>query len=169
MKRLMEYDPAWAGAYQGEAARVAAALALAHPRLHHIGSTSVSGLCAKNVIDMLGEVASLSALDAASPGMSALGYEARGEFGIAGRRYFSKPPTSSAPGFHLHVFETGSPHIARHLALRDHLRANATSREEYAALKRTLSAPDGTLHPDYQTRKDVFVAALEEKVLRTPR
>lgn len=166
MKRLMEYDPAWPHACAAEMERLARAASGALVRLHHIGSTSVPGLCAKNIIDMLGETPSLEAVDAITPSLIALGYEARGEYGIVGRRYLSKPPISAVPGFHLHVFEAGSAHIARHLAFRDHLRTDTAAREEYAALKRSLSESDGTLRADYQARKDVFVAALEEELMR---
>lgn len=166
MKRLLDYDPSWPHVFAAEMERLAHAAAGALGRLHHIGSTAVPGLCAKNIIDMMGEAAALEAVDAITPALIALGYDARGEFGIAGRRYFSKPPAGNAPGFHLHVFETGSPHFMRHLAFRDHLRTDRAAREEYAALKRSLSESDGALHHDYQARKDVFVERMEAAAMK---
>ena len=71
MKRLMEYDPAWPHACAAEMERLARAASGALVRLHHIGSTSVPGLCAKNIIDMLGETPSLEAVDAITPSLIA--------------------------------------------------------------------------------------------------
>ncbi len=165
MKRLVPPDPAWPELFEREAARLAAAARGALIRLHHIGSTSVPGLCAKNIIDILGEAPSLASVDYASGAFVALGYEARGEYGIAGRRYFSRPPAAVAPGFHLHVFQMGSPEITRHLALRDFVRRHGDARDGYAALKHSLSGADGSLAPDYQERKAAFVAELELRAL----
>ncbi|MEN4708334.1 GrpB family protein, partial [Pantoea agglomerans] len=58
--------------------------------VHHIGSTSVPGLSAKPVIDMLLEVSDINELDKYHSAMAHAGYVARGENGIAGRRYFIK-------------------------------------------------------------------------------
>ena len=112
--------------------------------LHHVGSTSVPGLAAKPVIDLLGETASLSQMEAARPALAALGYRWRGENGIAGRRYFTRDdPDTGARAVHLHVHASDDPAVARHLAFRDRLRAEPGLAQAYLAEKRRCAA----LHP----------------------
>jgi GrpB-like predicted nucleotidyltransferase (UPF0157 family) len=163
-KVIRPYDPAWPGLYVREAEAVRSVTAGRLCALHHMGSTAVPGMIAKPVIDMLGEAGSLKRIDDVSPAMVALGYEARGEYGIAGRRYFSKAPSDpEGVGFHLHIYEIGSPQIARHLRFRDYLIANSQAAQDYAALKRSLAGPDGAIPSDYQARKLAFCTALEEQ------
>jgi GrpB-like predicted nucleotidyltransferase (UPF0157 family) len=152
MSPVVPHDPRWEGRYAEAATRVAAALAPVPITLHHIGSTAVPGIMAKPIIDMLGEVKSLDALDAASPRLVAIGFEAVGEYGIPGRRYF-RLNEGGVRSHHLHVFAAGAPPIARHLAFRDYLIAHPAVAEDYSALKAGLPA-DG-----YQEAKDPFIAA----------
>jgi GrpB-like predicted nucleotidyltransferase (UPF0157 family) len=132
--------------------------------LHHIGSTSVPGLAAKPIIDMLAEVPTLDALDAASAKLDALGYEAMGAFGIEGRRYFRKTDPAGRRTHHLHAFERGSPHLVRHLAFRDYLRAHPEKAAAYGALKLAL-LEDGGSRETYQDAKAPFVAEIEREAL----
>ena len=136
--RLRDPDPGWPAAFAAEAARIAPALG---PRvaLHHVGSTSVPGPEAKPIIDVLVAAPALADLDAAAPAMAALGYEAMGALGIEGRRGFRRI-VGGVRTHHLHGFEEGSPHVARHLAFRDDLRAHPEEAAAYGALKRDLAA-----------------------------
>jgi GrpB-like predicted nucleotidyltransferase (UPF0157 family) len=151
MSPVVPHDPRWAARYAETAARVAAALAPLAVTLHQIGSTAVPSIMAKPIIDMLGEVESLDALDAASPRLVAIGFEAMGDYGIPGRRYF-RLNESGVRSHHLHVFAAGAPPIARHLAFRDYLIAHPDVAADYSALKAGLSG-DG-----YQEAKDPFIA-----------
>jgi GrpB-like predicted nucleotidyltransferase (UPF0157 family) len=63
-------------------------------------------------------------VDAATPSLKTLGYEAMGEYGIPRRRYFRKNDESGTRTHHLHAFELGSDEVRRHLAFRDYLIAN---------------------------------------------
>jgi GrpB-like predicted nucleotidyltransferase (UPF0157 family) len=150
MSPVVPHDPRWAARYAETAARLAAALAPVPITLHHIGSTAVPGIMAKPIIDMLGEVASLDALDAASPRLVAIGFEAMGEYGIPGRRYF-RLNEGGVRSHHLHFFATGAPPIARHLAFRDYLIAHPDVAAAYSALKAGLPAAG------YQEAKDPFI------------
>ena len=161
--RLSDPDPGWPDAFEAEAARLAPRLG---PRvaLHHVGSTAVPGLAAKPIIDILAVAPSLSDLDAAAPRMAALGYEAMGALGIDGRRYFRRI-VGGLRTHHLHGFEEGSPHVARHLAFRDHLRAHPAEAAAYAALKRDLAARHAGDWPGYCDGKAAFVDAVEARAL----
>jgi GrpB-like predicted nucleotidyltransferase (UPF0157 family) len=91
---LVPYDPKWVAVFQNESERIQRALGSQLGALHHIGSTAIPGIAAKPVIDMLAVVDRVEALDESPLLLTALGYEALGEFGIPGRRYFRKRTSS---------------------------------------------------------------------------
>lgn len=79
-------DPDWPARYAAVADALCRALGEVLVRVRPIGSTTVSGLWAKPILDLLAEVTDVAALDTPCPALRALGYEGLGEFGIAGRR-----------------------------------------------------------------------------------
>ncbi|GKV56131.1 hypothetical protein NCCP2222_20780 [Sporosarcina sp. NCCP-2222] len=105
--------------------------------IHHIGSTSVVGLSAKPIIDIMPVVKEIARIDFFNQTMLELGYEAKGENGIVGRRYFQKGGDERT--HHIHVYEEGSPEIGRHLAFRDYLREHPDMAEKYGELKEGLA------------------------------
>ncbi|MEA3209531.1 MAG: putative acetyltransferase [Chthoniobacter sp.] len=158
---LVPHDPGWAEAFARESLSIAETIGDVLVTVHHIGSTAIPGIHAKPIIDMLAVVRDLSLLDERSPRLEALGYEARGEFGIAGRRYFRKG--DRARTHQIHAFAIGSPQIERHLAFRDFMRAHPVHARQYDALKRRLAE----MHPDdiasYTDGKDGFIAEMDAK------
>ncbi|TOF71387.1 GrpB family protein, partial [Vibrio parahaemolyticus] len=105
---VVDYRPSWANEFSDEKVLLESALNSANVvAIHHIGSTSVKGLCAKPIIDILVEVKSLEELDKNNNLMESLGYEVKGEFGIAGRRYFQKGGIQRS--HQVHAFLVGSP------------------------------------------------------------
>src|SRR6187399_2391149 len=84
--RVVPYDAAWKDEFQAEADRITGALGSIVVAVHHIGSTSIPGMFAKPIIDILLEVTKHEGLDNDSPVLRGLGYESLGEFGISGRR-----------------------------------------------------------------------------------
>nr|WP_255478903.1 GrpB family protein [Erythrobacter sp. EC-HK427] len=165
---LVPYTSAWPVEFTNEASAIRAAIGLACVHIHHIGSTAVPGLLAKPVIDILVETETLAALDAATPALAALGYTARGEYGIAGRRYFAKSDREGQRSHHLHAFTIGAPEIARHLAFRDYLRTHDAARAEYAAAKCAALQDTGAIKADYQSAKSACIARLLEEALTGP-
>lgn len=115
---------------------------------------------------MLVEASSLSAIDGCTERLADSGYEARGEYGIIGRRYFKKKPNRETVGFHLHAYLAGSFQIRRHLAFRDYLVLKPEIAAQYAALKVKLSFSDGSLKPEYQRGKQPFVDGVALEALR---
>lgn len=157
---------AWAAAFEREASAIGAVLAGMSIEVHHIGSTAIPGIVAKPVIDMLGIVPSLEALDARAGRLAALDYEGLGEFGIPGRRYFRKNGPDGARTHQLHAFAVGSPEIQRHLDFRDYLRAFPAHAAAYAALKRELVARCGCDIGAYTTGKTEFIREIERLAAR---
>ena len=108
--RLVPHDRAWAGEAAQEAARLLAATSGRLRVFHHIGSTAVTGLAAKPVIDLLGVAADLAELDGARNAIEALGYDWKGEYGLAGRRYCRlDDPVSGDRRIHLHCYQADDP------------------------------------------------------------
>jgi GrpB-like predicted nucleotidyltransferase (UPF0157 family) len=133
--------------------------------VHHIGSTSVPGLAAKPIIDLMPLVTSLADLDRQRRQVERLGYSWHGELGIAGRRYCTLCDGVGARLVHLHCFEAASPHVERHLAFRDYLRAHPEAAADYENEKRRAR----DLHPNdshaYTAEKARWIRAMEVKAL----
>ena len=116
---IVEYDPAWPGLYEREAERIRGALGGQARLLEHAGSTSVPGLAAKPIIDIVLAVPDSSDEGAYVPALEAAGYVLRiREPDWYEHRLFKGPDTN----VNLHVFSEGCEEIARMLAFRDHLR-----------------------------------------------
>jgi len=133
--------------------------------VHHIGSTSVPGLEAKPIIDLMPLVTSLADLDRDRGPVEALGYRWHGELGIAGRRYCTLEDAGGRRLVQLHFFAGDSPQVRRHIAFRDYLRAHPEAAAAYAAEKRRAR----DLHPDdthaYTDEKDAWIRRTEAAAL----
>lgn len=119
MDLVLPHDPKWKSAFDTEARLIATALKENDIKLHHIGSTAIKGILAKPIIDLLGVVEDIGRIDQKAKQMEHLGYDVMGQFGIGRRRYFRKSNAKGQRTHHLHVFQSGSAHIDRHLAFRD--------------------------------------------------
>ena len=159
---IVGYSPSWADEFARESSRIAEALGDVLIDLHHIGSTAIPGCDAKPIIDMLAVVTNLADLDARADALKTVGYEAMGEFGIPGRRYFRKGSAFEDRTHQIHAFADGSPEIARHLAFRDYLRARPDAVREYVTLKRRLASEHPADVEAYTDGKTAFIQAIEE-------
>lgn len=126
-------------------------------RIEHVGSTSVPGLAAKPIIDMVLVVANSADEATYVPTIEAGGYVLRiREPAWHEHRLFKGPDTD----INLHVFTSGCPEIARTLLFRDWLRDNESDRSLYERTKRDLAARDWTYTQDYADAKTVVVEAI---------
>src|SRR3954451_4148512 len=126
---LVEYDPAWPRHFAREAARIEQALGDGALRIEHVGSTSVPGLIAKPIVDILLVVADSADEAAYVPALEAAGYVLRiREPDWHEHRVFKGPDTA----INLHVFTVGSNEIERLLLLRDRTRTHPAERDLYA-------------------------------------
>lgn len=162
---VVPHDVTWAKEFERSARELTTALGANLVKIHHIGSTSIPGIYAKPVIDMLAEVTDLNAVDRNSPDMVALGYQAMGEFGIAGRRYFRRDDASGRRTHQIHTFLVGSSHVLRHLAFRDFMRAHPTLALRYSSLKRSLAESPPYDMDAYMDGKDGFIKDAEVQAL----
>jgi GrpB-like predicted nucleotidyltransferase (UPF0157 family) len=134
---LVEHDPAWPERYEAFARDICGALGDAVVLLEHVGSTSVPGLAAKPIIDIV-----LAVLDSSQEGAYVDALAAEG-FVLRIREpewYEHRMLQSQGADVHLHVFTAGCPEIDRMLLFRNALRADVAARDRYAAAKHDLAA-----------------------------
>ena len=161
---LAAHNPEWPRIADAHAER----LRVLGPNLvavHHVGSTAVPGLIAKPIIDLMPVVDSLASLDEQRQSIKAQGYRWHGEFGIPGRRYCTLADEAGVRAVQLHFFKADSPHVERHIAFRDYLRAHPEEANAYAIEKRRAQ----NLHPAnshaYADEKGKWIRAAETKAL----
>ena len=162
--QVVPYDPSWPSRYRREAALLREALGDCLVEIHHIGSTSVPGLWAKPIIDILPVVTAVEEADRRRAALEALGYEYLGEFGIPGRRYLRKGGDHRTHQVHLFGRESRDE-IRRHLAVPAYLRCHPDAARDYAQLKRRLARRFPRDIDGYCDGKDAFVKALERAAL----
>jgi GrpB-like predicted nucleotidyltransferase (UPF0157 family) len=155
---LVEHDPAWARLFEEERAVLARIFDGEAVGIEHIGSTSVPGLCAKPIVDVLVGLPALGLSEEQVEGMRGLGYEYMGEYGLPGRLFFRKEPRTH----HVHVVELGGEHWERQLTFRDALRTDAEERRRYDEFKRKLAA-EGHPREIYTELKTPFIRDVEAR------
>jgi GrpB-like predicted nucleotidyltransferase (UPF0157 family) len=159
---LVEYDPAWPELYEREAEKISAALGDRVLGLEHAGSTSVPGLAAKPIIDIVLAVADSADEDAYVRPLEAAGYA------LAIREpdwHEHRLLKGTDPTVNLHVFSHGSPEVERMLAFRDRLRTNEAERLLYERTKRQLARRTWTYVQDYADAKAEVVEAILARAL----
>jgi GrpB-like predicted nucleotidyltransferase (UPF0157 family) len=157
---IADYDPAWPRLFEREARRIRAALGERVVLLEHVGSTSVPGLAAKPLIDILLVVPDSADEAAYVPNLQAAGYLLRiREPDWHQHRLFKGPDTN----INLHVFSPGSSEIRRMLGFRDHLRSDEADRRLYEQAKRELAARPWKYMQNYA---DAKTAVVEEIIAR---
>jgi GrpB-like predicted nucleotidyltransferase (UPF0157 family) len=154
---LRDYDPAWPQLYQREAARIRSVLGDRVVRLEHVGSTSVPGLAAKPIVDLVLEVPDAADEAAYLPAMVAAGYLLwLREPHWDQHRLFKGPDTD----INLHVFSAGSPETDRMVRFRDRLRAEPADRELYLGTKRELAGRVWTYVQQYADAKTAVIGEI---------
>lgn len=162
---LVPHDARWSNEFGRESAAVARALGDVLVEIHHIGSTAIPGIVAKPVIDMLAVVADLGLVDVRAAALESLSYEAMGEFGITGRRYFRKNGTDGVRTHQVHAFKVNSPDVRRHIAFRDYLRCHPAEAQRYSELKLALAQRSSSDIDSYTDGKTTFVREIESRAL----
>jgi len=163
--RVVDYDPNWKVEYEKEKRAIQEIAGDALINIFHIGSTSVPGLKAKPIIDILLVVHCVDALDQYSKAFEGWGYEVMGEFGITGRRYFRKGGDHRTHQIHAFQYDN-IKEIERHLSFRDYLRENPQACLEYGQLKSRLAEQYPADIDSYGDRKDALVKKIENEALK---
>lgn len=159
-------NPNWQNEFETESNQIAAAFGETLVAVHHIGSTSIHGIYAKPVIDILVEVKNMAEVDARNSAMELLGYEVKGEFGIPSRRYFRKDNQDGIRTHQVHTFEANSSQVKRHLALRDFMNAHPEEAQKYSELKRKLAMEYPNNMDGYIDGKDGFIKEIDRRAAK---
>ncbi|MEV0622416.1 GrpB family protein [Nonomuraea sp. NPDC050404] len=156
---LADYDPAWPARYERLAAGIRRALGGVVLRLEHVGSTSVPGLCAKPILDILLTVADPADEAAYVPPLEAVGYVLHIREPDWYEHRVLKVPGGEMP-VHLHVLPDGCLEVPRMLGFRDRLRQHDEDRDLYARTKRDLARRTWKYVQNYADAKGEVVESI---------
>jgi GrpB-like predicted nucleotidyltransferase (UPF0157 family) len=164
--RIADYDSRWSSMFEEARAEILAACGPSLVAVEHIGSTSVRGLGAKPIIDIMAAVGRLDDARQLIEPLAALGYEyvPEHEASLPDRRFFRRG-LRGAGTHHLHVVELGSREWRQHLLFRDYLRAHPDTAAGYERLKRELAATHATDRGAYTAAKTPFIESVVERAL----
>ncbi len=153
---LVPYDEKWESEYNEEKELLCRLLKDYLVEIHHIGSTSIKGLCAKPVIDILAVIKDLKDIPKIEEILKDYDYENRGPQGIEDRMFFAKGP-EDARSHYIHFTEPNSDTYYNQVYFKRYLEEHPEYIQEYAALKKDLAAKYKDERPKYTQGKNDFI------------
>lgn len=162
---LAAADPGWSRLYLEHEQRIRSALGERAHQVEHVGSTSVPGLMAKPIIDVVLTVADPAEEAAYVPALEAAGYALHHREPEWYEHRFLRTPTREVQ---VHVFAVGCPEVDRMLLFRDRLRADPAERRRYEDTKRELAARSWAYVQDYADAKSAVVESILARAADTP-
>ncbi len=157
---VVPYDTTWPEQFKSEMELLKPLFQDNLVQYFHFGSTAIPNMPAKPTIDMMIEVKDISKIDALNSALAELGYDAMGEYGISGRRFFIKGEEKRT--HHLHVYQTGNPNM-KSRAFVEYFIANPEDAKAYALLKIDLAKKYPNNRQAYTDGKNAFLDAIEKK------
>lgn len=154
---LSDYNPAWVTNFEAESAQLEDTLGEQVVEIKHVGSTSIPGLRAKPIIDILVAVEEFAPLEDYIARLEDLGYHHHPHDAEDERLFFwkGKPRTH-----HLHIVEFMTWEHQRHIIFRDYLRAHPEIAEWYEQVKRELALTFKNNRPAYTKGKTAFIKTI---------
>lgn len=162
---VLPYDSEWPLRFAAEKVNLAEIFRPEEIRIEHIGSTSIKGMAAKPIIDILAKASDREIFEKKTSFMRESGYLAYGENGIAGRHYFVKYNSSGGRLVHLHCYKEGDLHVTRHLAFRDYLNAHPEEAHFYSNVKQEAAKRFPEDIEAYIRAKNDTIKAIEHRAL----
>jgi len=151
---LVDSDPVWPDLFTRESERIRSALGNVARALEHVGSTSVPGLAAKPIIDIVLVVSDSANEPDYVPALEAIGYVLRVR---EPDWYEHRMVARNEPNVQIHVFSEGCPEIERMLLFRNRLRSNTADRDLYERTKRQLARRTWRYVQNYADAKTAVV------------
>lgn len=133
---VVDYQPSWPDEFQSYAERLKQSLDGLVIGIEHVGSTSVTGLAAKPIIDIDIVISSRAVLGQVLQRLETIGYKHIGNDGIPGREAFKWPGEKR---HHLYVCAVNAHNLHNHLIFRDYLREHPEAADAYGQLKKRLA------------------------------
>ncbi|SET71384.1 GrpB domain, predicted nucleotidyltransferase, UPF0157 family [Oceanobacillus limi] len=162
---LCAFDPNWEAKFEYEKSRIVHALKDKIISIEHIGSTSINGLEAKPIIDIMVGVKDLNEVPTFFDTLAEVDYEHVPKVEFKDRRFFRKGLWGQGTS-HLHVCEFNSDEWLEKILFRDYLRQHPDIAEQYAILKRTLATEHKEDRSTYTKRKEPFIRMVIEQAWR---
>ena len=159
---IAPYQSGWQELYERETGLLRGVLGDHALRIEHIGSTSIPGMPAKPVIDIMVAVASLTEATKLIPLLKALGYQYRTPDTVPERMFFAKECAPEVRTHHLNLVQQASGFWRNQIAFRDYLRTHSQTAIEYADLKKHLAETYAQTHRLDRDGKTAFVASVLE-------
>jgi GrpB-like predicted nucleotidyltransferase (UPF0157 family) len=160
------YNSDWIREFENERKKLSQALSSKAIQIEHIGSTSISGMPSKPILDIAVSVNNLDDADMFIESLSTLGYEYVPKMEFPNRRFFRKGERKKGT-HHLHVYEQSSDEWRNNLLFRNFLRSHPEQAPAYAQLKKkraSLYAEDRTT---YTQMKAPFIQSVIELAQRS--
>jgi GrpB-like predicted nucleotidyltransferase (UPF0157 family) len=157
-----DYQLSWPQLYEAEKTLLLGQIGEHVLTIEHIGSTSVPGLSAKPIIDMLVGVETLDQADVCLAPLQQVGYEylAHRTAFTSARRFLRKYPAGRSVGYHLHLLQPTNPYWMVLLGFRNYLRQHAQVAHHYSRLKQQLAEQFATDPLAYLHGKSDFIQAV---------
>lgn len=160
--QITEYDPSWPTAATEACTELTDALPELFTRIEHVGSTSVPGLAAKPVIDLMAAVTALDDVTTERHDtLQHLGFRLQ-DTGMPGRLFYYREDDDGRRTHHLHIVPADTWDTRNERLLRDHLLANPEAAEAYGALKWRL-AEEGHEGLEYTKRKTELIQGFVDR------
>ena len=157
--KIVPYHPKWADYFRQERELLLRTLGDTALEIRHIGSTSIPGMPAKPILDILVGLQTLSAVEPFVGALRSIGYEDRGNGDEPGRRYFVKG-TPENRTHHLNFCKLNGAFWNNHILFRDYLENHPDIARQYAELKRALVGKCSNDRPAYTSGKEEFVRSI---------
>ena len=164
---VVEYDPEWPRFYEEEKELILATIGGHIKSIEHIGSTSVPGLGAKPIIDILAGLDGEEEADRCLPALAAIGYNDVTPEPTEDDWYYCLGKGPHSPGVHLHLMKHGSEFLMRHILFRDYLRVHPEIAMEYYELKKRLVKKYADKREVYTESKTGFIEKVLEIALKS--
>ncbi|MBL4593965.1 MAG: GrpB family protein [Flavobacteriales bacterium] len=162
---IEKYNPNWITQFFKEYNQLLDSIDESDVVIEHIGSTSVNGLGAKPVIDIMIGLKDFSTADNHINNIESLGYNyiSKYEDIMPYRKFFIKEINEKRT-HHIHMVEVDSDYWDRHIRFRDYLRSHKTVRDNYFELKISLSKKEWNDGDEYAKAKTDFIRAIETEI-----
>ncbi|QQS21340.1 MAG: GrpB family protein [Candidatus Moraniibacteriota bacterium] len=166
--QVVHSDPEWQKYFESEKRVLSGIFGKAALSLEHIGGTSVPGLSAKPIVDILVTLSSLDSLSEFRTLLSCSGYRSLGSYGMPESELFIRE-SDGLRKVNLHIFPDNHPHVREMILLRDFFRSHPQSAQEYSILKRTLAAKYPNDSSSYRREKDLWMRDFLETICKESR